>query len=390
MAKIKIFYKRITRREFIKKGILGLAGLGLGLYTVNKFFREPSKVFEGAAPDNLWKWSKETYNYKNLGNNVQCLNCPHQCILKPGDRSFCRNKVNLNGKLYTLAYGNPCAVHVDPIEKKPLYHFLPTTLAFSIAVAGCTFHCLGCQNWAISQVKPEDTQNYDLMPEKVIEAAIHNNCSSIAYTYSEPSAFYEYMLDISRIAKESNIKNLWITNGYLNEKPLKDLCRVLDAANVDLKSFKEEIYNDYCSGNLQPVLNTLKILKEENVWFEVTNLVVPSWTDDLTMIRDMCKWLVKNIGRDYPLHFSRFHPMYKLTHLPSTPVKFLEQARKIALDEGLHYVYIGNVADHEASNTYCPGCEKLIIKRVGYSTDISNLQDSSCKFCGKKIAGVWK
>lgn len=386
-----MLYKKITRRSFIKQALLGLGGLSLSAYAVNKFISKPVKIFEGTAPKELWKWSKEVYNYKKLGNEVtQCLNCPHQCILNPGDRSFCRNKVNIDGKFYTLAYGNPCAVHIDPIEKKPLYHFLPTTLAFSVAVAGCNFRCLNCQNWTISQVKPEDTQNFDLMPEKVVGATITNKCSSIAYTYSEPSAFYEYMYDTSKLARANGIRNLWVTNGHLNEKPLRDLCKFIDAANVDLKSFKEEIYNELNSGSLQPVLNTLKILKEEKVWFEVTNLVVPSWTDDIDMIRDMCKWLVKNAGKDYPLHFSRFHPMHKLTHLPSTPVKFLEQARKVAFDEGISYVYLGNIPSHDASNTYCPSCEKLIIKRVGYSTDISSLQDGNCKFCGQKIAGVWK
>ena len=237
-----MLYKKITRRSFIKQALLGLAGLSLSAYAVNKFISRPVKTFEGTAPEELWKWSKEAYNYKKLGNKVtQCLNCPHQCILKPGDRSFCRNKVNIDGKFYTLAYGNPCAVHVDPIEKKPLYHFLPTTAAFSIAVAGCNLRCLYCQNFSISQVQPEQTQNYDLMPENVVGSAVHNRCSSIAYTYSEPSAFYEYMLDTSRIAKENNIRNLWVTNGYLNEKPLRDLCKVLDAANVDLKSFKASI-----------------------------------------------------------------------------------------------------------------------------------------------------
>lgn len=386
-----ILYKRITRRSFIKKGLIGLAGLSLSAYAINKLVSKHANVFENQAPEELWKWSKEIYNYKKLSNKVvQCLNCPRQCILKPGERSFCRNKVNIDGKFYTLAYGNPCSVHIDPIEKKPLNHFLPTTASFSIASAGCTFRCLNCQNWEISQSKPEDTQNYDMMPEAVVDAAIKNNCASIAYTYSEPSAFYEYMYDTSKVARQNSIRNVWVTNGYLNEKPLRNLCKVMDAANVDLKSFKEEIYNELNSGNLQPVLNTLKILKEEKVWFEVTNLVVPSWTDDLNMIRDMCKWLVKNVGKDYPLHFSRFYPMYKLTHLPQTPIKFLEEARKTALDEGLNYVYIGNVPGSEASNTYCPSCKKLIIKRLGYSVDTIGLQGSVCKFCGQKIAGVWR
>ncbi|MBM3199682.1 AmmeMemoRadiSam system radical SAM enzyme, partial [Candidatus Woesearchaeota archaeon] len=289
-----------------------------------------------------------------------------------------------------LAYGNPCAVHVDPIEKKPLLHFLPSTTSFSIAAAGCTYRCLGCQNWEISQSRPEDTQNMDMMPEAVVANALKSNCASIAYTYSEPSAFYEYMLDTSRLARQKNVKNVWVTNGSLNEKPLKDLCKVLDAANIDLKSFKEDTYREYCSGKLQTVLDTLKTLKEEKVWFEVTNLVVPSWTDDINMIRDMCRWLVSNIGKDYPLHFSRFSPLYKLTHLPQTPIRFLEQARQTAMDEGLDYVYIGNVPGTDYANTYCPKCEKLIIQRVGYTTGLVGLQDGFCKFCGQKISGVWK
>jgi len=386
-----IIYKKITRRSFIKKGVLGLAGLSLSAYALNKFLDKGSvEVFQGSAPETLWKWSKECYNYERIGSNVQCLNCPHMCILKPGDRSFCRSKVNLDGKLYSLSYGNPCAVHVDPIEKKPLYHFLPTSLAFSIASAGCVLRCKNCQNAAISQSRPEDTKNYDLMPNNVVEAALHNSCKSIAYTYSEPISFYEYTYDTSKIARKKNIRNLLITSGYINQKPLDDLCKVLDAANVDLKSFKDDIYRNLNSGTLQPVLDSLKTLHKNNVWFEITNLVIPSWTDDLDMIRDMSVWIVKNLGPDYPLHFSRFHPLHKLTHLPQTSVNILEKARKVALDTGIKFVYLGNVAGHEASNTYCPSCEKVIIRRKGYSTELIGLQDGFCKFCGEKIAGVWE
>ncbi|HDD46387.1 MAG TPA: AmmeMemoRadiSam system radical SAM enzyme [Candidatus Aenigmarchaeota archaeon] len=337
----------------------------------------------------LWKWSKEAYHYIRLGNNVQCLLCPNQCILEHGERGRCRVRINNNGKLYTLVYGNPTAVHVDPIEKKPLFHFLPSTKAFSIATAGCNFRCLNCQNWQISQFPPEKTENYDMMPKVVVNNAITESCSSIAYTYNEPSVFYEYMYDTAKLAKEHKLRNLWITNGYMNEKPLRELCKYLDAANVDLKSFSEKIYNELNAGRLEPVLNTLKVLKSEGVWFEITNLVVPTYTDDIDMIRDMVEWIAKNLGKDYPLHFSRFFPHYKLTHLPPTPIDFLEQARKIAMDAGLKFVYIGNVPNHKAQNTYCPRCGRLLVERRGYYVASMNIENNACKFCGEHIAGVW-
>ncbi len=388
----KILKKRLTRREFIKKGILTAAGIGIGLYGANRFFSgyvTLKSPFKGEAPEKLWKWSKECYHYNKLGENVQCRVCPNECILQPGDRSICRVKVNKNGKLYTLVYGNPCAVHVDPIEKKPLFHFLPGSAAFSIATAGCNFRCLNCQNWEISQSKPEETQNIELFPEQVVEGALRYKCNSIAYTYSEPTAFYEYMYDTAKIARQKGLKNLWITNGYMNREALVDLCQYLDAANVDLKSFSEETYNKLNSGRLQPVLNTLKTLKEMNVWLEITNLIVPTYNDNFDMIREMCVWIKNNLGSDYPLHFSRFHPMYKLRTLPPTPVETLEKARKIAMEEGLNYVYIGNVPGNSWQNTYCPKCGRILIEREGYRIKQNNIEYGNCKFCGEKIAGVW-
>jgi len=387
----KFLNKKITRRDFIKYGLIGLAGITASGYFLKKIFQTPAKnIFKGRAPEKLWKWSKEAYHYTKLGKNVQCNVCPNKCILEENDRSICRNKVNKNKKLYTIAYGNPCSVHVDPIEKKPLFHFLPQSLAFSIATAGCNFRCLNCQNWTISQMQPEQTTNHDLMPKQIVENAIKNKCSSIAYTYSEPTAFYEYMYDTSKIASSNQIKNLWITNGYMNEEPLRDLCNYLDAANVDLKSFKEEIYNELNSGSLNPVLNTLKTLKQEKKWFEITNLVIPSWTDDFGMIKEMCQWLHKNGFDDYPLHFSRFSPQYKLMHLPPTSVSTLNKAREIAIDQGIKFVYIGNVPGSKAKNTYCPKCSKIVIRRKGYTITENNLTNGSCKFCGEKIPGVWE
>jgi len=849
-----IFERKVSRRDFIKKGVLALAGLGVGVYAVDSWLKQSaplSSPTKGGAPDKLWKWSREAYHYIKLGSNVQCQVCPNQCILEPGDRSICRVKVNKDGRLYTLAYGNPCAVHVDPIEKKPLYHYLPGSRAFSIATAGCNLRCLNCfvpettiatenglmqiidifesndkkenrfdgsvvnkidgqravthtgeildivhgfkhpyagdifnikphytpgikctpshelfvydvktgtkkvrarelkndnylvipknhnfsksqvkvdlkeilsktktkfkkgyrisedeikkildltekgvtskeigkmfslhpayvrtlrskfrkgcsvlgdnivvennggikfktgklpciprfvkldknfarllgyycgegcvhkskkrlnsylllftfgkkepemaeetvalikkifkvkssmkekktnitvtvcksslavlfkdlcgtvatnkkvpniiyksprkvvdeflrayikcdgsiqkevvsinsvskelalgvywlllkmgflpsfykwvpepekmiegrkvkqsdlyyvklkaqrfrdkflfpnkriklnplsekslkffenddyyfvpvfsiskekyigdvynlevkghhsylanfiavgncQNWSISQSRPEETENADLFPDGVVQSAINANCTSIAYTYSEPTAFYDYMYDTAKMARSKGIKNLWITNGYINEEPLVDLCQYLDAANVDLKSFKEEIYNKLNSGRLQPVLNTLLTLKRQGVWFEITNLVVPTYTDDLDMIGEMCAWIVKNIGPDHPLHFSRFTPMHKLTGLPMTDVGILEKAAATARDAGIKFVYVGNVPGHKATSTYCPGCDKVLLERRGYMISQNNIQNGACKFCGERIAGVWQ
>ncbi len=396
----------ISRREMIRRCTLGALGLSLGgsllgeltwpgdAVAATKSAPAPG-IFKGGAPEKIWKWSKEAYHTRKLGKAYQCGICPNMCVLEEGDRSFCRVRVHRNGKMYTLVYGNAVAVHVDPIEKKPLNHFLPQTGAFSIATAGCNFRCLNCQNWELSQKRPEETAQpkepyfLDLFPKNVVELAEKTKCASIAYTYNEPTIFYEYMYDTSKLAREKGIRNVWVTNGYMSRGALLELCKYLDAANVDLKSFDDAIYRKLNSGRLQPVLDTLTTLAEEGVWFEVTNLVVPTYTDDMAMIRKMCKWLYKNIGPDYPLHFSRFQPLYKLTHLPATPVNTLNKARKIALEEGLHYVYIGNVPGTKAQNTYCPKCGKLIIERKGYFVLQNNLDGDKCKSCSEKIAGVW-
>ncbi|MAG08741.1 AmmeMemoRadiSam system radical SAM enzyme [Candidatus Woesearchaeota archaeon] len=390
----KLLNKKISRREFLKYSFIGIGGLATAAYGYNHLFGRSSgslpDIFPASAPDELWKWSKEALYYKQVGENVQCELCPHECSLAPDDRGICRTRVNKEGKLYSLAYGNPCSAHVDPIEKKPLFHFLPSSSIFSIATAGCNLRCLNCQNWQISQFQPEETNNFDLMPGNVVRAAVQNNCKSIAYTYSEPIIFYEYMYDTSRIARAQGLKNVMVTAGYINEKPFRDLCKVIDAANIDLKGISEKTYNELNGATLEPVLDCLKIAKEEKLWFEITNLVVPTWTDNLDMIRDMCQWLHKNGFDEHPVHFSRFSPMYKLTHLPPTPVNLLGEARKVAMDEGLKYVYIGNVPGTDAENTYCPKCGKVVIGRRGYIITENNLSNGSCRFCGYKIAGVFQ
>jgi pyruvate formate lyase activating enzyme len=370
----------ITKREFLKKGALCIGGLLCADYC---------NILRASADNRLWKWSREAIFYSVTPRGVKCGICPNECTLRPGETSNCRNRINFKDKLYSIAYGNPCAVHVDPIEKKPLLHFLPKSTAFSIATAGCNFACLNCQNWDISQTSPKETSNYDLMPEKVVENCLKNECSSIAYTYSEPISFYEYVYDTATLAHAKGIKNVFISNGYINEEPLKKLAPYLDAANINLKSFSDSIYLKLNDGKLKPVLNTLKTLKEQNVWLEITNLVIPSWTDDFEMIKQMCNWLAVNGFTEYPLHFSRFQPLYKLTQLPATPLQTLLKAREIAEKEGMKYVYIGNVPSAGLENTKCPKCNKIVIERKGFEILAMNIKNSNCSFCGSKINGIW-
>jgi len=395
--------KQLTKREFLKSSIMGgcgicLAASGLAVRAsgglADKSFG--NDILAGLAgnpafpqDDGPWKWSTEALYFVDTPKGIKCKLCPRKCEIEVGKVGSCRTNVNYNGKLYNISYGNPCAVHVDPVEKKPLFHYLPGTTAFSIATAGCNLACLNCQNWEISQSSPKDTRNYDLMPEAVVTEAKKAGCKSIAYTYSDPVAFYEYTLDTSTIARQQGIKNLMISAGYINPDPLRRLCKVIDAANIDLKSFSDDIYEMLNAGTLQPVLDALKIFKEEGVWLEITNLVIPTWTDDFDMIKRMCDWLVENELHMYPLHFSRFHPMHKLTNLPETPAATLEKARQIALSAGIKYSYIGNVPGSQCENTFCPQCKKLLVERKGFFIAKNNIVNSKCSFCQEQIDGVW-
>jgi len=267
---------------------------------------------------------------------------------------------------------------------------MPGSFAFSVATAGCNLRCKFCQNWQISQSHPEDTRNTVLPPERLLRIAENNGCKSIAYTYSEPTIFYEYMLDCSKLVKKKNIKNIYVTAGYINPEPLELLCNYIDAANVDLKAYDDKYLREVCSEKLEPLLEALKIMHKRGIWIELTNLVIPTLNDDMNMIREMCIWIRENLSKDVPLHFSRFWPMYKLRDLPPTPVNTLERAREIALEEGLNYVYIGNVRDHASNNTYCPKCKRILIKRTGYYVVENNIKNSTCTFCSEKIAGIWE
>jgi pyruvate formate lyase activating enzyme len=384
--------EKISKREFLKFSAAGIVAAAVGLGSRSLAAEKWIAMKTPLSPSNgpLGRFSKESPYAVVTPKGIKCQICPNNCILKEGIESICRTHQVKEGKLYTIAYGNPCSANVDPIEKKPLFHYLPATRSYSIATAGCNLACLNCQNWEISQQSPKFTRNIDLYPDAVVEEAIRNGCKSIAYTYSEPIAFYEYTYDTAKIARSKGIKNLLISNGYINEKPLRDLAVYLDAANINLKSFSDEIYAKLNGGSLQPILTTLKILKETGVWLEVTNLIVPGWTDDLNMIREMCNWLAKNGFKDTPLHFSRFFPMHKLTSLPYTPLRILEQARELALASGLKYVYLGNVPGTPAENTYCPSCKKVVLERKGFTILANHLKNNTCGYCGAPVAGVWK
>lgn len=381
-----LFGKEISRREFLRKGcILGM-GLGLSPVIINTLFKSEAFAATGET-----RGLHEARYYRVVDEEtVQCLLCPRKCMLMNGQRSFCRVREPKDGKLYTLVYELPCTAHIDPIEKKPIFHMLPGTRVFSIATAGCNLRCKFCQNWQISQRRPEETDNMKLSCKDVVALSLKNNCRSIAYTYSEPTVFYEYMIDTAKLAKEKGIRSVYVTGAYINPEPLRELCKYIDTANVDLKGYSDKYLREICAEELEPVLTMLKILKKEGVWVEITNLIVPTLNDDMKMIRDMCAWIKDNLGAGTPLHFSRFRPMYKLRNLSPTPVSTLEEARNIALKVGLNYVYIGNVPGHEGNNTYCPVDKKVLIRRIGYRILENNIINGKCKFCGDKIPGIWE
>jgi pyruvate formate lyase activating enzyme len=381
----------IRKREFIKKGIIcgGAAVLsvnaGLPLYSGQGTNTGKSMK----SSDKPGKFSMEARFQVQTPKGIRCMICPNECNIPEGASGDCGNRRNYNGTLFSIAYGNPCSVNIDPVEKKPLLHFYPESLAFSIATAGCNLACLNCQNWTISQTTPDKTRNEDLMPEKVVDAALASHCKSIAYTYSEPVSFYEYTCDTARLARSKGVKNILVSAGYIHEQPLREMAMYIDAANINLKSFSDEIYTRLNGGRLEPILNTLKVLKEMKVWLEVTNLVIPGWTDDMEMIKKMCAWLHSNGFDDTPLHFNRFHPEYRLTQVPATPVETLIKARHIALEAGLHFVYIGNVPNTDAENTTCPSCHKTVIVRRGYRILQNDIVAGKCSHCGHVIPGHW-
>ena len=379
---------RLTRRNF-----LGLCGRSLAACAGSALFPlcTSSRSAGFAAIEKGFIGRKRSPYFTPMDDQmIRCELCPHGCEVGPGERGLCEVRENVNGQYYSLVYANPCAVHIDPIEKKPFYHVLPASRAFSLATAGCNLDCKFCQNWEISQARPDDTYNYNLSPGEVISSALRYKSQVVASTYVEPVIFIEYMLEIGRLAKSRPLLKVMHSNGFINDRPLEDLCDVLDAACIDLKGFTEDYYQTMTGGSLEPVLNTLKVLRAHRVHTEIVNLMVPGKNDDLKQVRSMCEWIYKELGPDVPLHFSRFYPRYRLKSIAPTPVSTLEKARGVAVEQGLHFVYVGNVPEHPAGNTYCPACRKMLIRRIGYQVHVQGLDDGKCQSCGRVIPGIWQ
>ncbi len=333
---------------------------------------------------------KEALYYRKLpGGRVECQLCFRGCEISEGKRGFCRNRENRKGTLHSIVYGKAAALQMDPIEKEPAFHMIPGTNILCTATASCNFRCKFCHNWHLSQRSVEEIPYVQYRPEEVVEMAIQKRCQTVSFTYSEPTAFYEYMFDIVRIAKGKNLKTLCHTNGSINSPPLLALLKYMDAVTVDLKAFKEKFYEEISSSNLEPILHTLKTIKSFGRHLEIVNLMIPTLNDTPAEVREMCLWIRMNLGKSVPIHFNRFFPQYKLTNLPPTPVETLERAYKIAKEEGLEYVYIGNTPGHEMNSTYCPGCKKKIINRTHFTVSAQEVKNGKCRFCSYPIIGIW-
>ena len=375
-----------SRRGFLAGCASCAAALGIGGGLVSALPRRASasSITHGLVKPHRSPW------FEAMGDGlIQCTLCPRTCVVPDGKRGHCDVRENRGGEYYSLVYGNPCAVHADPIEKKPFFHVLPATRSFSIATAGCNLDCKFCQNWEISQTTPELTFNYDLPPEKIVELAVEYDCATIASTYVEPTIFFEYMLDIAKLASERGVRKVMHSNGFIAEAPQRALMEHLAAACIDLKGITEDYYRDMTGGRLAPVQEALRRFREGGTHLELVNLVVPTHNDGDDALRRLCDWVAEDLGPDTPVHFSRFVPLYKLTNLPPTPVETLERAHAIAKEAGLRYPYLGNVPGNDAENTFCPSCGELLIRRVGYTTEVVALVDGRCGSCNAQVPGIW-
>jgi pyruvate formate lyase activating enzyme len=380
----------LSRREFLKGGAAVICALCLAGYMGCAPKRSTPKTGPPPATPKGYTSPVPSPWFSRLENDrVQCELCPKRCTLAEGERGPCRVRENREGVGYTLAYGNPALVQEDPVERKPFFHVAPGSRALSIATAGCNLACQFCAVWDMALAAPEEVHAYAMPPETVVAHAKAANVRAVSYAFGEPVAFYEYMAAIAALAREAGLMNLIHTAGYIRPAPLRELCGKLDAANVDLKSFDPVFYREVAGGELEPVLESLKLLRNAGVHIEITNIVIPTLNDDLNKIFAMCRWIAAELGPEVPLHLARFYPLYKLSALPRTPVSTLEQARETAMEAGLKFVYIAKVTGHAAENTFCPGCGGTVIKRVGFVVDEINLENGSCPACGTAIPGRW-
>ena len=370
-------YRPLSRRSFIKKGVAAVAGSCIGC---------PMIVHAGrvTALEEARHYDKKDRNF------VTCRLCFRSCTIATGKRGFCKNRENRAGTLYSLVYGKTAALQLDPIEKEPMYHNLPASTILCTGTAGCNFRCKFCHNWHLSQQTVEDLAPYtrNLTPDETVNTAIKRG-AGLSFTYNEPTVFYEYMYDIAKIAHAKGLNTIFHTNGGMQQEPMKKLLAHMRGVTVDLKGFTADYYRDMSFAKMTPVLNTLKLIKEQGRWLEIVNLLVPTMNDNMKTIREMSAWIVDNLGPDVPLHFSRFYPAYKLKNLSPTPIKTLEQAHDIAVGKGIRFVYLGNVPGHRYNSTYCPACKKRIIHRTHFSVHKVDIKNGRCIFCRHPIPGLW-
>ncbi len=401
-----------TRREFLRRITkLGLTGFGISFFPVSRLLqasdlsRDSNLEFliRNAHPARFWVSSDDPSScsschelentpspYNHSESQVQCRLCAMNCMIKEGERGICRARINVDGELKTLVYGHPVSVHIDPIEKKPFFHFLPGSQAMSMATTGCPLKCRFCQNWEISQAAPEDFRTSVTPPDAMVNSALNQSTPILAFTYNEPTVFFEYLMDIAQLAREFGIRSVMISCGYMNPEPLGEICRVLDGLKIDLKGFSPDFYKKVCAAELKPVLTSIRNAAQSNIHLEIVNLVVPTLNDSEKMLQDLCRWIVDEAGPDVPVHFTRFHPNYQMQNLPPTPVTSLEKAYEIARIAGIRYPYVGNVPGHSGNSTYCHSCGKIVIRRKGFFVLENNMTQGRCKYCQTEISGVWE
>lgn len=381
---------RLSRRTLLKAGLGAAIGVGAvaGLAKLGDGARPGGSSIPASRTQDLWRHPASHFE-KKANKYVRCTLCPKHCFVGPGGRGYCEVRENSDGDYYTLVYGRAASVNIDPIEKKPLFHVLPGSPIFSFATAGCNLECKNCQNWQLSQARPETLPATQLPPARLVDAAQEQGCSLIAGTYSEPIVFFEYLLDVAKEGNRRGLRTTMISAGYIERQPMIDLCQELAAVKIDLKSMRDSFYQSNCEGTLQPVLDTIELVKSQGVWLEIVYLVIPTLNDSEEEIGDLAKWVKANLGVDVPLHFSRFHPAYRLTRLPPTPYETLERCHQIARAEGLHYVYVGNVPGNLAQNTSCPSCGKELIRRQNFRIVENHVKQGRCEFCKQVIPGVW-
>ncbi len=380
------------RRDFLTRlaaGAAGAAGCGLLHGLTGRAGAQDAADFGVPGGERVVSPAPALF-YDRVGDGrIVCRLCPRECRVADQERGYCGVRENRGGEYFTLVHNRICSANVDPIEKKPFFHFLPGAQALSIATAGCNMECRFCQNWQISQFRPEQVPSSEATPEGLLRAARSSGAQAIAYTYTEPTIFYEFMLAVARCTAPQGIRNVVVSNGYIAEAPLRELAPHLAAYKVDLKAFTDTFYGEQCSGRLEPVLQTLRVLKSIGLWTEIVVLIIPTLNDDDDSNRAMFAWIAAELGPHVPVHLSRFHPTYKIQNLPPTPVETLERLHGLARAAGLHFVYLGNLPGHVAESTYCPGCGRRVVERYGYTIARIDLRNGCCAKCGRPIPGVW-